>query len=121
MKTDSTRHVQREKVRVGLLVFLSAVVFSLSFWIQLQAESTGRDVAEQLKPNVVQLTVKFGDKTSHGFGFVVGERSGNLYVVTAKHVVRVDEPGVETEVCAQFYERRASSSRQTSCTFPLLK
>ena len=106
MKTDSTRHVQREKVRVGLLVFLSAVVFSLSFWIQLQAESTGRDVAEQLKPNVVQLTVKFGDKTSHGFGFVVGERSGNLYVVTAKHVVRVDEPGVETEVCAQFYERR---------------
>jgi len=75
--------------------------------MQLQAESTGKDAAEQFKPNVVQLTVESADKTplSGGCGFVVGEENGYLYVVTAKHVVCADQP-VETKVFAQFYGKR---------------
>jgi len=79
--------------------------------MQLQAASAGRDVAVQLRPNVVQLTVESGDMTplSGGFGFVVGEEEGYLYVVTAKHVVRVDKPDVEAVVYAKFYERKGES------------
>lgn len=55
-------------------------------------------VAEAIKPNVVAIKADFpsGEK-EQGFGFVVGERNGLLYLATAGHVVREDgaAPGKE--------------------------
>lgn len=43
--------------------------------------------------NVIQITTTLADDgTEDGFGFVVGEKSGNLYFVTAKHVAQGADP-----------------------------
>jgi sulfatase modifying factor 1 len=39
--------------------------------------------AEQLRKNVVAISAR-GEK---GFGFITGERNGELFIVTAAHVV----------------------------------
>jgi TPR repeat protein len=56
-------------------------------------QSTGGDVALELRQNVVRVTAEWSNGTlSDGFGFIVGERGGFLYVVTADHVVRGEGP-----------------------------
>ncbi|MEK6374771.1 MAG: peptidylprolyl isomerase [Acidobacteriota bacterium] len=47
---------------------------------------TGRQMADRLRSNVVRIEAQ-GQETENGFGFIVGERGGVLYVVTAYHVV----------------------------------
>ena len=50
------------------------------------------------------------DSMEHGFGFVVSERDDRLFVVTANHVVRYDEPDVTTEqVQVRFYADQGRS------------
>lgn len=76
------------------------------------AAEIGDQLADAFKNNVVQLTVKLDDgHQQYGFGFIVAEQSGSLYVVTAGHVVRTDDPDVKVEsVKAQFYSARGKSS-----------
>jgi len=61
-------------------------------------------MANDLRRNVVRIEAK-----ENGFGFIVGERSGILYIVTANHVV-VDPDKVETQgpakVRVEFFDRR---------------
>jgi hypothetical protein len=61
-------------------------------------------MANDLRRNVVRIEAK-----ENGFGFIVGEKSGLLYVVTAYHVV-VDPDKVETVVTSkvkvEFFDRR---------------
>jgi hypothetical protein len=40
-----------------------------------------------LRANVVRIHTQVRDQKREGFGFVAGEKSGNLYIVTAYHVV----------------------------------
>lgn len=51
------------------------------------AQPAGRQAVESLVPNVVRIEARLRDHTENGFGFIVGERGGTLYVVTAYHVV----------------------------------
>jgi hypothetical protein len=49
----------------------------------------GEQLAMALRDHVVRITANWRDgSTQHGFGFVVGERNNELYIVTADHVVR---------------------------------
>jgi hypothetical protein len=49
----------------------------------------GEQFALALQAHVVRITANWRDgSTQHGFGFVVGERNDELYIVTADHVVR---------------------------------
>jgi Trypsin-like peptidase domain len=49
----------------------------------------GEQFAMALQAHVVRITANWRDgSTQHGFGFVVGERNNELYIVTADHVVR---------------------------------
>ena len=51
--------------------------------------AAGEQLAMALSAHVVRITANWRDgSTQHGFGFVVGERNDELYIVTADHVVR---------------------------------
>ena len=56
------------------------------------AQNDGRDVALSLRQNTVRIAAQFGELPENGFGFVVAEKDGTVYVVTADHVVNSKEP-----------------------------
>lgn len=78
---------------------------------QATAQTSGHDVAENLKLNVVKIEAVSADHTENGFGFIVGERSGALYVATAYHVVAPSEGGdlSAPKVKVQFYDHQGTS------------
>jgi Trypsin-like peptidase domain len=59
---------------------------------ETRAQVGGEALANNLRNNVVRVVTQFSDDPvqQNGFGFVVGERGGFLYIVTANHVVRGD-------------------------------
>jgi hypothetical protein len=70
------------------------------------------DLALALRTNVVAISAEFQSQTQKGFGFVVGEVDGTLYIVTANHVVRSpassDRPAQPARnLTVQFYESTA--------------
>ncbi len=87
-----------------------ALLIFMSFWpVGDTHAQIGDKLGKKFLNNVVQLTVKFsnGDETN-GFGFVVGEREGQLYVVTANHVLHLNNPDVKTaEVQVRFFQDQA--------------
>jgi formylglycine-generating enzyme len=64
---------------------------------------------ETLKPNVVSIEVEFADGTvaENGFGFITGEKDGQLYIVTAGHLVhgREGEAKQAQSISLRFYSR----------------
>lgn len=80
--------VTRLKMVRSLTVALGWVLFTRPD-LALCAQSAGYELAQKLIPNVVLIRAKRDGKTEDGgFGFIVGERDGLLYIVTANHVVR---------------------------------
>jgi hypothetical protein len=75
------------------------------------AQASGSEVAESLRRNVVRIEAKLGDHTENGFGFIVGERSDSLYIITANHVVSPLEPGetAPKTVQVEFFEYQGQS------------
>src|SRR5215831_8136479 len=77
---------------------------TLAASLALPQNAGGDHMANDLRRNVVRIEAK-----ENGFGFIVGERSGILYIVTANHVV-VDPDKVETQgpakVRVEFFDRR---------------
>jgi trypsin-like peptidase/PEGA domain-containing protein len=52
------------------------------------AETAGGKMAEQFRQNTVRI-----QSARHGFGFIVGERGGFLYIATARHIlIPEDQP-----------------------------
>jgi TPR repeat protein len=77
----------------------------------LPAEPSGREVAVKLIGNVVQIRSKWAERPqAGGFGFIVGERSGLLYIVTANHVVRGDSPDEIDRAPGLVFEHRQGVS-----------
>lgn len=83
---------------------LAGIAFSIGICVLCNfpsaiAGQTESDAATaKFMPNVVQLMVTFSDQSiEHGFGFVVGERDNQLYVLTANHVVRKSNPNVSAQ------------------------
>jgi len=77
----------------------------LLFWSTLMS---GQDpiaqVAESLKPNVVALTVTLADGTGKtGFGFITGEKDGQLYLVTAGHVIHGKDAQKPKKIQVKFF------------------
>lgn len=52
-----------------------------------QQKAPGRDLALSLLNNVAKINTTYENKEENGFGFVVGEIKGELYIITAYHVV----------------------------------
>jgi sulfatase modifying factor 1 len=52
-------------------------------------------------------TVRVRTDSEEGFGFIVGERAGDLYIVTAAHVVEEKAPGRPIQVRLYFYVDQA--------------
>jgi hypothetical protein len=75
--------------------WVALVMLAMVAAVAAQAQSpSGEDLALALRSNVVRIVVHpgAGAPAREGFGFVVGEDSGQLYIVTADHVVRGDGP-----------------------------
>jgi hypothetical protein len=90
---------------VRLLVFVATSLFA----VQMTAQPSGYDVAESLKSNVVKIQTVWGDHAENGFGFIVGERGGSLYIATANHVVHPEDAGVEpVKVQVEFFDRQGA-------------
>jgi hypothetical protein len=94
--------------------FLALAVMTLSAGSMLAQASSGA-VAESLKSNVVRIEANLGDHTELGFGFIIGERSGNLYIVTANHVVYPQEAGqvAPTKVKVEFFDHQGEPFEAT--------
>jgi hypothetical protein len=92
-------------VRVGLL---------LCAWRQFafsQAEASDQ-IANTLRQNVVRIKTTMSSHEENGFGFVVGEKSGQLYIATAHHVVASSDPDTTTlKVEVEFFDRRGKMYR----------
>jgi hypothetical protein len=74
--------------QVKLLLLLTVIALNVS---EVHAQSyTGDALANDLRRNVVRIVSRWtnGTQNKAGFGFVVGEREGLLYIITADHVVR---------------------------------
>ncbi len=69
------------------------------------AQPSGDKLALKLRNNVVKITAKReSGESNQGFGFIVGKQHGQLYIVTANHVVRSNRPGgASTSVRVKFY------------------
>ena len=62
------------------------------FCCLLQGQDPVLRTAESLRNNVVRLSVSFpGGSKQEGFGFITGEKNGQLYLATAAHVVHGEE------------------------------
>jgi TPR repeat protein len=82
-------------VQIRQSLVASSVIAALLLFAHVQASGEPRSsaIVLELRPNVVRVTAQWKTgAVSDGFGFIVGERDGFLYVVTADHVVRGDEP-----------------------------
>jgi hypothetical protein len=93
---------------VTLFVAIAAISLMAG---QALAQSPGHDMADGLKLNVVKIEAVSADHTEIGFGFIVGERSGALYVATAYHVVAPPEGGdlAAPKVKVQFYDHQGTT------------
>jgi ketosteroid isomerase-like protein len=89
-----------QNVAVGVrALFLLLALNSL-----FSQENDKERMVDSLRRNVVRIEAQ-----EDGFGFIVGERGGLLYVVTARHVVvgRDDVPATApAKVRVEFYDRR---------------
>jgi hypothetical protein len=82
------------------------------------AQSSGREVADGLKLNVVKIEAVSTDHTENGFGFILGERSGALYIATANHVVNLSDAAdlAPAKVKVQFYDHQGTNFDATIVT-----
>ena len=78
---------------VSFIVFFLAVLgCPLLFAVSSLAVGIGKEVCEPYKPLVVRITTQFASGEENGFGFLIGERDDQFYIVTANHVVRSNGP-----------------------------
>ena len=95
---------------LGLLSSLVSLVSPLA----AGAQSTGEQLALSLRHNVVSVVAERPGRVEEGFGFIVGEREGQVFIVTANHVVRGDEPGdVATRVAIRYFHDQRLSYEAT--------
>ena len=106
--------------RVGALSL--AVLASL--WSPLGAEGggsagapalSGDELALALRSNVVRIQSEWLDGQVHdGFGFIAGERDGELFIVTANHVVRGAGPDdLASDIAVEFFGRQGMTHPAT--------
>jgi hypothetical protein len=91
-------HGRSAAPKLGLVAIL---LFSFPSKGQLREATSGEGLARGLRKNVVRVC-------GSGFGFIVGERSGQLYIVTPNHVVE-DCSGKPRAITLSFFSRPGES------------
>jgi uncharacterized protein len=83
------RRCYKNQIKLPLSILLLCGMISAD---EARAQVRGEILANNLRNNVVRVVAQFSDNPvqQNGFGFVVGERGGFVYIVTANHVVRGD-------------------------------
>jgi len=85
------RYFYPHSIPFTMLRLFHLVLFS-GFCCLLYGQDPVLRSAESLRNNVVRLSVSFPDGSKQeGFGFITGEKNGQLYLATAAHVVRGEE------------------------------
>ena len=94
-------------------VLLAALVAWAVLGVRIVCAATGDELALALRQNVVKITSEWGDGyAENGFGFIVGARPGEVYIVTANHVVRrvaeafSENEGPATRIRIEYFSRR---------------
>jgi hypothetical protein len=88
MERETTSfQVMRSKCRVLCVIVLGGMLWTFAV-SSSRADPPGRELANKLIQNVVQIRAKWVGASRDGFGFVFGERDGLIYIATANHVVR---------------------------------
>lgn len=83
---------------------LHVLMVFLLLSICTQAQDQIIRVTEALKPNVVAIQTTFADGSSeNGFGFITGEKNGQLYLVTAGHVLHGREAQTPKKIQVRFF------------------
>jgi hypothetical protein len=96
--------VDMERTKYGLPVATAVVAVAAFFLGQPAAAADPHDVALDLRQNTIRIEAHLPDDQAElGFGFIVGEKAGTLYAVTAYHVVAdpnaaPDRPPVKVKV-----------------------
>ncbi len=89
----STLERAHSNFQIGMALFLSLGLEILSAIASRAQPIPSEALANDLKNNVVRIVSRSSDGSPRsGFGFVVGERFGLIYIVTADHVVRDSAP-----------------------------
>lgn len=94
------KHTSLHQVKIWQL----GSVLGLFLWANLlPAQDAIAPVVKELLANVVAVSVKFEDASEErGFGFITGEKDGQLYLVTAGHVVHGRLPKKPVEIQVRF-------------------
>lgn len=72
--------------------------------LAVRAESQGDQITRPYLDGTVRVSVP---GQAEGFGFIVGERAGELYLLTAEHVVKQNAPGQKPRVQVYFHQDQA--------------
>jgi hypothetical protein len=77
-------------------------------------QTTGETLALALRSNVVGIVAERSDGMHNGFGFVVAERQGQVFIITANHVVRSGGPdGEATRILIRFFQEQGRPYQAT--------
>ena len=98
------------------LRWLAALVVSLSIMVPsaIQAQqAAGETLSLALRSNVVSIVAERSDGIQNGFGFIVGERHGQVYIVTANHVVRSSGPDATSRIFIKYFHEQGKAYQAT--------
>ncbi len=99
------------------VIILILAVLQISV-LYAHSETNSDKAAEKFKKNVVKIRTTFQSEDNqmdeNGFGFIIGESDGNLYIATPEHVVKLDDPYAETKsIEINFYKNKWESHPAT--------
>jgi hypothetical protein len=106
----------QNRLSVRRLHWLVILVASLSVMLPsaLQAQqSAGETLSLALRSNVVSIVAERSDGIQNGFGFIVGERQGQVYIVTANHVVRSSGPDTTSQILIKYFHEQGRAYQAT--------
>jgi len=86
-----------QQLILSIITISAVLVFFILSAVSSLAGGVGKEVCEPYKPLVVRITTQFSSGEESGFGFLVGERYNQFYIVTANHVVRSNGPDNPTK------------------------
>jgi hypothetical protein len=102
----SLRHWQRVFAVVWCLLGMPMVGYA--------QQADGEALALALRNNVVGIVATRSDGIHNGFGFIVADRQGQGFIVTANHVVRSGGPdGEATRILVRFFQEQGKSYQAT--------
>jgi hypothetical protein len=105
-KQNRVRKISVSGFPFRMMVRVASLLCAWGQFALSQAEASD-EMANALRQNVVRIKTTMSTHEENGFGFVVGEKSGQLYIATAHHVVASSDPDTTTlKVEVEFFERR---------------